>query len=256
MKEDFNKIVTESPRAGGNLGQKEPKGYRRNLQRMDEDDHPSHESMTKKWKGNPKEFTDHIQPLVRFMDKQVGKNWDKVQSEICKTFPKKGTMNLHIWDHIKDMIITPENIKFIEGVPYEKSRWGWRNLTKGELWVHPKTNVIQRAKEYKKAKVKPIVTYVQDDAMPMVQYHLIDGDWYKITLATYSSDYLSPYHFGRVLYGDSTSIYTTYPGTVYEAQELGKLFGRLNVWGKHKQKLYPDRVKELGLYKKLAELNK
>ena len=43
-----------------------------------------------------REFADKLSPVLRWLDKQVGRPWNKVYSEICQKFDKRSTPGRHI----------------------------------------------------------------------------------------------------------------------------------------------------------------
>lgn len=51
-------------------------------------------------KGGGKYLNENLGPLISFLINQKGRYWDDVYSEICKTIPKRGTVNLHIYQHL------------------------------------------------------------------------------------------------------------------------------------------------------------
>jgi hypothetical protein len=86
-----------------------------------------------------KYFTDKLGPLKRWLDSQVGRNWDGVYSEIRQVFPNTNKKNHHLLDtHLMGYIN--------RNVAIEKSRKGRRvfsadgyagrrELGSGEIYV-------------------------------------------------------------------------------------------------------------------------
>jgi len=140
MRKDMDKVVTERPRVGGRSPVK-GRAANRSLE-----DLPQKESMRKKWVagGNPKEFSDLINPLRRFLNKQVGKPWDKVYSEIVASLPG-GLSGIHILDHIKWEV---EIHAVVDGKTpcYGHGRLYGVKLRRGSLYVNPKSGLLCRAK--------------------------------------------------------------------------------------------------------------
>lgn len=46
-----------------------------------------------------KAFSDRLSPLIRFLEKNVGRNWDDVWSEICKVNDYRCVRGRHLRDH-------------------------------------------------------------------------------------------------------------------------------------------------------------
>jgi hypothetical protein len=82
MRADMAKVIVERPRKKGGAWIK-LKGYRRRLRRYGEEGPPVREGIKACWRGGTKYLNEHLGPLRRYLDKQVGRPWDKVFSEIC-----------------------------------------------------------------------------------------------------------------------------------------------------------------------------
>jgi len=113
MRKDMNKVLTTRPRFGGNttrmrktFDQKNtPKERRFVPGRKDavDDYSPKRESMRRRHRtdGDSKEFSDLINPLRRYLRKQVGRPWDEVWSDICRGLAGGGLALEHVKDHVK-----------------------------------------------------------------------------------------------------------------------------------------------------------
>lgn len=124
MVKDFHEIVTEAGRH---------KNYsRKGRGPRDIEDLPDRAAMRPKncWKF---EFKDKIEPLRRWLRAQVGRNWNKVWSELCESLPSNSSAGNHIHDHIKWEVERYPTIE--DGVVYRSvSRWRMF-LRKGDLYV-------------------------------------------------------------------------------------------------------------------------
>ena len=52
---------------------------------------------------------DKLAPIIRFLNSAVGRNWDKVLSEIRQKFPINSLQGMHIWGHIENYIERGQN---------------------------------------------------------------------------------------------------------------------------------------------------
>ena len=99
MRPDFHKVLCERPRHKPFNADK-----RHRKDNLDYEDMPTKENMKinhiRGWGG--KELTDHIAPLYRYLNYQVGRKWDDVYSEIRKTIVGKNpnAVKGHILQHI------------------------------------------------------------------------------------------------------------------------------------------------------------
>lgn len=104
MREDMNKVIVERPRVGHRRSFKEV--------RRDKDFNGPvplfKESMRVRyvitWVN--KTFNENLNPLWRYLGKQVGRKWDDVYSEIRKTFNHNKTINDHIMIHVRQEVCT------------------------------------------------------------------------------------------------------------------------------------------------------
>src|SRR5690349_20130087 len=103
MRSDLDKVLTERPRWGSGARNLKTHISFRDYDESREDRY----SLPKRGKalmGNrelgphdeSKDFTDKLGPLKRWIASQVGRNWDKVYSEIKHTFPNTNKQNHHL----------------------------------------------------------------------------------------------------------------------------------------------------------------
>ena len=114
MRADMAKVIVERPRGKGWAWNK-PKGYRRRLGRYGQDGPPNHEGIKARWHGRTKDLNEHLGPLRRYLDRQVGRPWDKVFSEICAHINRNSAVQDHVRDHVEAYVCI--HIILIDGVP-------------------------------------------------------------------------------------------------------------------------------------------
>ena len=114
MRADMAKVIVERSRRKGWAWNK-PKGYQRRLRRYGEDGPPSREGIKACWQSHTKDLNEHLGPLRRYLDKQVGRPWDKVFSEICAHINRSSAVQDHVRDHVEDYVTT--HVILIDGVP-------------------------------------------------------------------------------------------------------------------------------------------
>ena len=114
MRPDMAKVIVERPRLKRHAWNK-PKGYRRRLRRFGEDGPPCREGIKARWQGRTKDLNEHLGPLRRYLDSQVGRPWDQVFSEICAHIDRSSAVQDHVRDHVEDYVIT--HVIVIDGVP-------------------------------------------------------------------------------------------------------------------------------------------
>src|ERR1041385_933184 len=77
VRADMAKVIVERPRKKGWAWNK-PKGYQRRLRSFGSDGPPRREGIKSRWRNNTKYLNEHLGPLRRYLDSQVGRPWDKV----------------------------------------------------------------------------------------------------------------------------------------------------------------------------------
>jgi len=151
MREDFHRVLTTDPRRGSRLRFTEVRRSKNNAT-FDEEFSGGKESMKTQRRRTfqqRKSFGDHIQPLRRFMQKQVGRLWSDVYAELCELFDKRSQQLYHVHEHVLRDFIELKTRMGEDGVVQEKSRWGgWEDITptdnirRQNIYVHPVTGII------------------------------------------------------------------------------------------------------------------
>jgi hypothetical protein len=187
MRADMAKVIVERPRKKGHAWNK-PKGYQRRQRRYGEDGPPCREGIQDRWQGHTKELNEHLGPLRRYLDSQVGRPWDNVYSEICAHIDRSSAVQDHVRDHVEQYVA--RNVLLIDGVPCNgEGGWnygkplghlGWR-----PWYVCPRTGLLCRvARSARKRKDLPPIerppTYVA--VSDMLQCRFLENAWHLITL--------------------------------------------------------------------------
>ncbi len=103
------------------------------------------------WDG--KELNENLAPLRRFLEKSVGRSWNKIYSEIREQMDHRRATGLHILQHLKDMV---------QVHPGEKADT--------DLFVDPKTGILR-----KRSRPKPAAAN-----RPVDSVHWRGGAWFKL----------------------------------------------------------------------------
>ncbi len=147
MRADMAKVIVERPRKKGHAWRR-PKGYKRRLHRYGEDGPPPREGIKSCWGHGTKWLNEHLGPLRRYLDKQVGRPWDKVFSEICAHINRNSAVQDHVRDHVEDYVTTC--VILIDGVPCKGEPWGYgtplHQLRYRAWYVCPRTGLLRRVK--------------------------------------------------------------------------------------------------------------
>lgn len=181
MRKDMGKIITEKPR-GGSGARNAKTAMSIKWQGHDGDyDIPQKQSSSRhRIHGyNAKEFTDVLGPLYRYLDKQVGRPWNKVHSELCEVLDKRKLTHAHVFTHI-DSYVEKDVYKGVDGKWHSRPYGGLIGDRYGGLYVHPKSGLIcrQKIKETDKPK-KDYELYKIDNKNELRR---VEGIWYLIKL--------------------------------------------------------------------------
>jgi hypothetical protein len=96
MRSDMHKVIVDRPRFPGRA--------RKGRSAREIEDLPAKQGMRRPYGWWGKEFNDHLQPLRRFLHKQVGRPWNKVDSEICGGLRPGNPLHDHLRTHIFDEV--------------------------------------------------------------------------------------------------------------------------------------------------------
>lgn len=251
MRNDMHKVIIDTHRRGGSWGKKN-KGKNASIEEL-----PNKEGMKERWYGGTKALGDRLNPLNRWLDKQVGRNWDDVYSEICKTNDKRSMSQSHLIDHIERHMVE-RHIEYINGKAYDKNgfSWGgkWSELSDGDLYVCPETGKLLKYKS-KRSRPKFDINKIdrlvnQDDETEC--FVKIKGLWY---FSDYSQNqhlegYRNPYSgqiryryaYGNKYGGYDSLFNNSYYVMVHKEQLSKKELKKLRVLLDKMQKTYKKSV--------------
>lgn len=246
MRKDMAKVIVERPRTGGDGGKSIPrKGYKKRLAKTPLDELPKRESTARhRQYSDYKRLNEHLNPLKKYLEKQVGRHWDLVWSEICSNLRITSAVQSHVRDHVDDFV--KKNVVMLaDGKVAYLNKWGrlsgspWIELHNGDLFVHPESGILSK---YKAApppqKRKRPITRLKIDSKR--EYRLVKGVWFELEFdAIPNIGGITPIFFDRLM--------NCYP-TVQECVRTyrGKIYCR------HKRQLNKTEIKKLGLRKMVA----
>ena len=201
MRRDMSKVVTERYRYGsrntGRFKKDNPENIRhissisRNIFNNGYIDDLDDIDTFSKWSTSPrrnhyewKEFSDLLGPLERFLNKQIGRKWDDVYSEICKNLPNTSMAGDHIRQHVFQ-IVEIHTFLGLDNKIYQKPKYGGGFVEissysrKQQLYVHPVTGILLLAKRRKRTKHVGEITKITNKNLPG-WYEKFDGIWYEM----------------------------------------------------------------------------
>ena len=107
MRHDMAKVIVERPRR---VERATPRG-----RAVAHEDLPTQEGMrarhVRNWGG--KVLNENLQPLRRYLERQVGRPWNKVYAEISLHLRPTSAVQQHVRDHLRDFVaVTPRRLHF------------------------------------------------------------------------------------------------------------------------------------------------
>jgi hypothetical protein len=183
MREDMSRVIVERPRLGGDRGRKG--------RAVPLDDLPKQEGMRRKHvlSGDCKVLNENLSPLRRYLERQVGRPWNKIYSEIARYLRADNTVQQHVRDHLSDFVAV-------------RARWRFEVLNAGgggeepydQLWFEPlyvdpndgllkRTDRLRQAKAFSRALRVPSTPPDRIGLAPDRELRRIDGLWFAVTLA-------------------------------------------------------------------------
>jgi hypothetical protein len=275
VRHDMSKLIVECYREDRSFAVRYRK-RRRELRRMDEDS-PRNESMRKIYKVWKCETSsgEHLNPLRRYLQSQVGRPWDKVRSEMSEHMDRNSTVQAHIWQHAVDYV---ETNTFIgeDGEVWHNASKGlsyWNSSERGAVqpisearalvYVDPRSRCLKAVPERggKAARAPEYRGIVIDKTH---QAHRIRGIWYIITLtprpakvsrqhSQYPKNAFTYWRDGTWLtkeYHDVASAdivaSNDVPGHWFKTQEE-QIYGIVGVYASRKKQCSRKELRQLGL---------
>lgn len=168
MRSDMHKVIVERPRCGRSRAEPVktggPVAVRSAVEEQDDfDSGPKRAPRFDK----DKYFNEHLGPLKRFLNRQVGRPWDKVYAEICAGIDRRSVIGAHVLQHVPD---------YVE-LPGDGRRW----RRGGGLYVNPRTGMLMRRKvEPRPAHVPKAPSFIRSG--PDRAFKKYGDLWFEVTL--------------------------------------------------------------------------
>lgn len=188
MRKDMDKVVAEPARIGGRCR------IRPQLSSMEWEDLPQRESMrghlARDHGALAKGSVSCWSPLRRWLDKQVGRPWNRVYSELCATFASRHPRKHDVLHRVNWWVAQRDVTLAADGSVTELLPGCGRYPVDG-LYVHPVSGLLQRAdgpseaarrRQNREAETAQRLAR-RRDLGPTRQLHKVDGQWYVVELA-------------------------------------------------------------------------
>jgi hypothetical protein len=213
MRSDMKYVVIERGRRGGR-----GKHHRTRPRREGEEweGYLKHEGMRLPYGYNTKIQTDLLGPLWGYLRKHVGRPWDVVYADICRSLDFRTVLGFHIKSHLFDGFGGVERHVEMRGrVPYERvGRFGSPPAPVNGFYVHPRTGLLldTRSAVTRNGRAsKPALPATRKILDDWTQLHWIHGAWsrsrWRCTTALFPM--ATPYSVSCAMLAPSSLVFTT-----------------------------------------------
>ena len=166
MRPDMSKVIVERPRRC--------RGRLRNRQQAMLDAAPAFLGAKRDAleRGGQKELNENLNPLFRYLDRQVGRPWNKVFSEIATHLRPTSTVQKHVLDHMRMMVSENPEVKRWWGTP--------------DFYVDPANGLLRRnprSWRFRPKRKAPIAPIDSIRIGPLLEHRKVAGIWYQVRLA-------------------------------------------------------------------------
>src|SRR5262249_44012500 len=159
MRSDWKKVVVERPRWGSRAPNKKFGARLRFVPDHEYEEQPKRVPPSESYRGFQKSFTDVLGPLQRLLNRNVGRPWNKVHSELCTVLDKRKVTGRHVLDHIECMV---EKNGLERDGRIIVQIYGREEPVRG-FYVHPRTGLLcfapretHRERKRKKMLAEPV----------------------------------------------------------------------------------------------------
>jgi hypothetical protein len=146
----LGEIVIERPRGGMRISLKKHSGYKKQLDKLTQE--ASEDGLfcpyLIKPRNKTKHFSDHLNPLRRYLRSKVGQPWNVVYSDLCHHLDSSTVAGQHVLSHVWAYV--ERHVEFIDGIPYSKPTWGrpvrLESCYHDHFYIHPETGIFLAAR--------------------------------------------------------------------------------------------------------------
>lgn len=185
MRSDMKKVVIERPRGQSNAPNRKFGARLPYIPDHDYDEQPKRVGISASYRDygySRKWLRDLLGPLTRFLQKNIGRPWNEVYSEICATLDRREITGHHLISHLKDEVETNCFMGANRKVWY--LRWGSDLREVEGFYVHPQTRLLCRALQPNKRALQRRQLLAEDVAWLVIDdetgYRKWKEIWYRV----------------------------------------------------------------------------
>lgn len=171
MRGDMDRVLQETARAGSSNPSKKTGLRIRHHNGSEFEDLPKRLSVShsRHRSGFSKSPGVALRPLCRFLQKNIGRPWNDIYSEICQSTDRRTFRGHDLLEYLGWEVYVQCTIGE-DGKAYAHHRWGGRTPVSG-FYVHPETGVLQWEKPVSYKVKPPTVTKIEFASYGEVVFH-------------------------------------------------------------------------------------
>jgi hypothetical protein len=188
MREDMAKVIVERPRIIDSFVHK---GRVRPL-----DELPKQLGMrrSQRERGGYKMLNENLAPLRRFLERQVGRPWDKVYSEIAARLRVDNTVQQHVRDHLEDFVATRPRRGISPWYRYSDGLWYQPLYVDSRDGILKRTDRLPEVRKRRDARKREKPPVERIELASLRELSRIRGIWYDVTLEFLPEYLITPNH--------------------------------------------------------------
>jgi hypothetical protein len=138
-----------------------------------------------------KSLNENLQPLARYLERQIGRPWDKVYSEIRAVIDGRNPVQRHILEHLGQYVAVHTRVVDGRLIDLGRQFLGLRGVWQ-PLYVDPRTGLLRRnpdelswrRRDYARQQAKERErAQVWRELSAYRQLHRVNGCWFEVDLA-------------------------------------------------------------------------
>lgn len=245
MRPDMAKVIVERPRPPSRV----PRG--RDGRRFRDSSDAAFLPMKAGYR-DPKALNENLRPLVRYLERQVGRPWDAVYRDIRGVIDGRNAVQRHILEHLPQFVATYVRVvdeQIIDiGAQFLGLRCVWQ-----PLYVHARTGLLLRNENASSWRVRYRRSIearsrerarVWREVSPALQMHRINEVWYAVVIGDLPP---SPEIVWDVVRRRNVMHATNNARRRIEDSEAMALYGRRAVYAVSKRQIGSREIRTHGL---------
>jgi hypothetical protein len=201
---------------------------------------------------DPKSLNENLRPLARYLERQVGRPWNKVYSEMRDVMDDRNAVQRHIFEHLAQYVAV--HTRIVDGDLVDSGTQFFGIRRPGQpLYVDPRTGLLrrnpdrlswrttyrerQRTKEQQRAEVWRELSAER-------QLHRVNGCWFEVELSALPPP---PETRWDVLRRRTVNFRTSAANRRLDDQATIGVYGRTGVYAIAKRQLAAREIRAYGL---------